>query len=355
MEEGTGEKCGYCPGGVAVIDRFSELWPERFIPVAIHCFENFSTGVMENSEYADPFVTIPGLAITSLPSAILNRAELTNPTDFIGIMTSVENIMASRSAMKVAIDRVDCDFATGHVDVKFTASACAPFPYVGVNAAAILTADGLTGTTRQWYQSNYYSKTSKESFVGDDPLMEEWWPYMKFWCEYPSKDVSPTDYQYDHVGMGIYPGFNGDDTLLDSDWSAAQSQSGTISFDMPMQQQANAFGVQDSHKTAVTVVLIRESDGSILAADRVEADRFNQELSGIEDVAAPDDDIRAAFSGGVLTIRTPRDMTVDIFSSTGIRIARINATEGVNSVPLDYNGVVIIKGDTFAKRFMTTK
>ncbi len=45
-EEGTGEKCGYCPGGAAGLEKFSDEYGERFIGIGIHCTETFNTGVM---------------------------------------------------------------------------------------------------------------------------------------------------------------------------------------------------------------------------------------------------------------------------------------------------------------------
>ncbi|MDE6668330.1 MAG: choice-of-anchor J domain-containing protein, partial [Muribaculaceae bacterium] len=81
-EEGTGEKCGYCPAGTAGLEKFSDLYGDRFIGIGVHCTDIFSTGVMESPTYADPFVNNPSFPIESLPTAILNRRMVQSPTLF---------------------------------------------------------------------------------------------------------------------------------------------------------------------------------------------------------------------------------------------------------------------------------
>lgn len=339
MEEATGEKCGYCPAGSAVMERFAEMWPSRFIPVAVHCVEGFSTGVMENPDYSVPFTSMPGLTIESLPSAIINRTVISNPTDFNAITEQTQSILDGRSAMKVRIDRVDCDFESGHVDVNFTAWTCAPFDNLNVNAAVILTADGLTGTSRQWYQKNYFSGTSKEKFLASETDGEGWWPYMKFWCEYPAEEVSPTDYSFNHIAMGIYPDFNGQE--MKSNWISDFNSN--ISFDMPKQQEPNGFGVQDTHATAVTVVLLRKSDGSILTASQVKAELFNQDLAGVEQNVCPESQVKISYKGKDLIIETAEPTAIDIYTLSGIKVAHIDAPDGTSTHKRPCGGVLIMK------------
>ena len=79
IEEFTGHKCGYCPGGDEEIEQLKELYCDHVIPVSIH------TGVFANTnssgKYTYDFRTDDGSAIgeyynpTEFPSALINRKE----------------------------------------------------------------------------------------------------------------------------------------------------------------------------------------------------------------------------------------------------------------------------------------
>ena len=343
MEEATGENCGYCPAGTAAIERFSDMYPDRFVGVAVHC-SDFSTGVMENPGYADPFMATQNIA--SLPSAVLNRGKLTNPVDYGSIDEAVKEVLKERSVARVTVDRVDCDMATGKTQVFFTSEMCAPLTGVSVNACVILSADDLTGTSRRWFQADYYSGTTEEAFLkqGDS----SWWPYMKFWCEYPSKEVSPSDRSFNDVAMGIYPDFNGDGCKLPSDWSGSLLKSESISFSMPMQEEYDGFGVQKTENTAVTVILINEGDGSVIAAARVKAEDFNKDLSGVDGTA--DDDSYVRLENGRMTVYSADASDLSVFSVDGrtLHIGKVGA--GLSVIDIDAEGIVIARlGDTIFK------
>lgn len=337
MEEGTGENCGYCPAGVAAIERFRDMYPDRFFGVGIHCTEAFSTGVMENPEYADPFVR--NLKINSLPSAVLNRSVTTSPSDFNSTDSAVKKILDGRSAARVVIDRVDCDMQTGETCVSFTSEMCAPLTGVQINACAILSADNLTGTSRKWFQSNYFSGMSKEDFLKQADV--SWWPYMKFWCEYPSQKVSPSDRMFNDVAMGVYPDFDGQGCHLPSDWNKTLRKSESISFIMPMQQEYDGFGVQKIENTAVSVVLVNGGDGTVIAATQVKAKDYNKQLSGVEYTVNNDASVR--IENNRLIVYTPEVQIIDIFSADGRQLYSGKADAGESALDLVVDGFLIVR------------
>lgn len=338
MEEATGENCGYCPSGSAAIERFGDLYPGRFIGVGVHC-SDFSTKVMENPEYADPYMV--AFNIMNLPSAVLNRKSIANPTDFAGIDEAVNQIMNSQSAGSIAIDRVDCDKTTGETTVSFRAFLCAPLTNTALNACVILSADGLVGSSRRWYQSDYYSGKSEEEFLRNADA--SWWPYMKFWCEYPSRKVSPSDRGFDHVGMGVYPDFYGEGCQLPSDWSDGKAKSESITFLMPMQKEIDGFGVQDIDKTAVTVVLLNAGDGSVLAAQQVKADDYNRDLAAVSEIESGSD-LRVWLEGDVMMLESDEDVRIEVFTADGRKVYSACAKNGISSHYIgDLHGVLILK------------
>lgn len=347
MEEATGENCGYCPAGSASIERFGDMYPGRFIGVGVHC-SDFSTGVMENPEYADPYLA--AFSITSFPSAVLNRKTIANPTDFAGIDEAVKSIMDAGSIGTIAIDRVDCDKATGETTVSFRASLCAPLTNVALNACIILSADGLTGSSRKWFQSDYYSGMSEEDFLKNADA--SWWPYMKFWCEYPSEKVSPTDRGFDHVGMGVYPDFSGDGCQLPADWSDGKAKSESITFTMPMQQEYDGFGVQDVDKTAVTVVLLNAGDGTVLAAQQVKAADYNRDLSAVSEMKSGSD-LRVWLEGDVMMLESDEDVAMEIFTADGRKVYSASAVNGISSHYIgNLHGVLIVKIGTRSMKLL---
>lgn len=281
IEDATGETCGYCPAGAAAIQKFTDEYPDRVVGIAVHC-TYFSTGVMENPDYSQPFLSSPLYSVDGLPAIVINRSVMVPGTEFAEMDNAVAAALKSPSVAHVKVDRVDCDMQTGHVDVSFSTSVNADVEGLRLNAAVALTADDLTGNSIKWYQSDYYSGTSEEGFVSKAPA--SWWPYMKFWCEYPSTKVSPTDMTFNHVAMGIYPDFNGSSYQLTTEWKKGIAENGTISFDMPMQTEENGFGVQDIEKTSVVVLILNPDTGDIVTAAKVNATDYNRELSAIQTI-----------------------------------------------------------------------
>ncbi|MDE5877864.1 MAG: choice-of-anchor J domain-containing protein [Muribaculaceae bacterium] len=271
-EEGTGEKCGYCPSGAAGLEKFSDLYGDRFIGIGIHCTDIFSTGVMEAPTYAEPFVNNPAFPIESLPTAILNRSTSQSPTLFNDLQTAVENILAESSVAETKISTVIYDDTSNEINVHFDTRLALPLTDTDLHAAVVLLADNLTGNDLKWWQYNYYSGTTKEKFLREAD--ESWWPYMQFYCEYPAQRISPTDLAFNHVAMGIWPDFNGEGCQLRKDWTDGESDSSEISFIMPMQQEANGFGVQNPTDTSVAVLIIDSRTGTIIAADKLNASSY---------------------------------------------------------------------------------
>ncbi|MBD5356948.1 MAG: hypothetical protein HDR88_08105 [Bacteroides sp.] len=322
-EEGTGEKCGYCPGGAAGIEKFSNEYGNRFIGIGIHCTSAFSTGVMESPTYAEPFVNNPYFPIVSLPSAILNRKISQSPTYFDDMDTAVAKITEETSVAETQINSVVYDEDTHTVKVRFSTRLALPLVGTDLKAAVVLLADSLTGSDIKWWQYDYYSGTSKEDFLKQ--ANESWWEYMKFYCEYPAELISPTDMTFNHVAMGIYPDFFGNGCPLRSDWTDGAVDESEISFVMPMQEVADGFGVQNPANTSVVALIFNGRTGEIIAADKAHASTY--EVTGIESIQEDAAPLRSYFidMNGVHHAVAPKGVSIKVteYSDGTIRTEKI--------------------------------
>lgn len=164
---------------------------------------------------------------------------------------------------------------------------------------------------------------------------------MKFWCEYPSQKVSPSDRMFNDVAMGVYPDFDGYGCHLPSDWNKTLRKSESISFIMPMQQEYDGFGVQKIENTAVSVVLVNGGDGTVIAATQVKAKDYNKQLSGVEYTVNNDASVR--IENNRLIVYTPEVQIIDIFSADGRQLYSGKANAGESALDLVVDGFLIVR------------
>ena len=276
MEEATGEYCAYCTRGIAALDYFSATYGDQFIGIAVHC-GGYSTGVMEFDSY-DPLLNE---GITGFPSAVFNRAEVTDPaTESI-----VKRLINKETPAKIEIAELVYNpevSETITINYQTTLGYSATDPNIGV--AAVVIADGLTGTNTQlWCQSNAYSYEyghSKSSITSQ--FGAAWWPYFE-WIVNSKSTI--TDIEFNHVACGIYNDYYGETGALKGTYNMGQPKTGTLSFDMPLQTKANGPGVQDVTKTSVAVLLIDLNSGEIIGGDKIHYEEYSK-VNSLGEVAA---------------------------------------------------------------------
>lgn len=349
-EEGTGEKCGYCPAGTAGIEKFSDMFGDRFIGIAIHC-TSFSTRVMENAEYADPFVYNERFPLTGLPAAILNRSASVSPTTYNALQNEVARQLNVNSVAQTEITETLFDNSTFEMTVRFKTQLALPLTSTQLNAAVVLLADSLTGNTKNWYQTNYFSGMSETELV--NMAGEDWWPYMKFYCEYPTSSISPTDHRFNHVAMGIYPDYNGDGCPLQADWNSDESCENEISFKIPMQETADGFGVQNVDNTSVVVLVIDSRNGEIIAADKMSACDY-ENGSGVEEIPS-EVEIDVSQTPDSLVISAEEGAYVGVYSLMGNLLSAGYASNSTYVVNIPRNQNPLIVNAVIGGRTMTRK
>lgn len=143
VEQFTGTGCGNCPSGHVAMHNMHNLYGDQFIGIALHQFNQ--SDPMYNASY--------DLGFTSAPQCMVNRSS--------GVLAPYEQMpeVLKASLDEIALTDVTVTGTFAEEDTKVNATASVESLVAGdYNIAFMLTADGLTGTTKSWKQSNYFCK-----------------------------------------------------------------------------------------------------------------------------------------------------------------------------------------------------
>lgn len=143
VEQFTGTGCGNCPSGHVAMHNMHNLYGDQFIGIALHQFN--ASDPMYNASY--------DLGFTGAPQCMVNRSS--------GVLAPYEQMpeVLKASLDEIALTDVTVTGTFAEEDTKVNATASVESLVAGdYNIAFMLTADGLTGTTKSWKQSNYFCK-----------------------------------------------------------------------------------------------------------------------------------------------------------------------------------------------------
>lgn len=143
VEQFTGTGCGNCPSGHVAMHNMHNLYGDQFIGIALHQFNQ--SDPMYNASY--------DLGFTGAPQCMVNRSS--------GVLAPYEQMpeVLKASLDEIALTDVTVTGTFAEEDTKVNATASVESLVAGdYNIAFMLTADGLTGTTTSWKQSNYFCK-----------------------------------------------------------------------------------------------------------------------------------------------------------------------------------------------------
>lgn len=142
-EQFTGTGCGNCPSGHVAMHNMHNLYGDQFIGIALHQFN--ASDPMYNASY--------DLGFTGAPQCMVNRSS--------GVLAPYEQMpeVLKASLDEIALTDVTITGTFVEEDTKVNATASVESLVAGdYDIAFMLTADGLTGTTKSWKQSNYFCK-----------------------------------------------------------------------------------------------------------------------------------------------------------------------------------------------------
>lgn len=203
-EEGTGTWCGWCPRGTVYMDQYKAEYGQYWAGIAVH-----NGDPMVVTEYDNGI----GALIGGYPSALVDRGGDVDPSamsnDFFSRLQTAPTALISND--------ITWDDATRQLDVTVNANfqAAANNNY---RLACVLTEDGVTGTTSQWAQANYYAGGGNGPMGGYENL---------------PNPVPASQMIYDHVARAIEPSFAGDNSVFPATVNNGETHSGTYSFTLP--------------------------------------------------------------------------------------------------------------------------
>ncbi|MBR1712811.1 MAG: hypothetical protein IJ722_05355 [Alloprevotella sp.] len=151
LEEYTGTWCGYCPRGYVGLEEMDRLHPDDFIAISYH-----------NSDPME-IMSVNSFPVTvgSFPTAHLDRVKFTDA--YHGDTQAnlgIEKTWLERCEVEAPANvDVEAQWDEAEENIRITAHVqffgdYANNPYL---LAYVLTADGLTGSSSDWLQSNYYA------------------------------------------------------------------------------------------------------------------------------------------------------------------------------------------------------
>lgn len=247
LEEYTGTWCGYCPRGFVGLEEMNRLHPDDFIGISYHNKDPME--IMSTAQYPN---SVPGF-----PAAFLDRVTPVDAFSGIGsgkvwgIETAWElycNIMAPAE--------VDV-FSQWTEDSVLTATASVSFPVeredCPYEVGFVLLSDGLTGTSGNWRQANYYSG-------------ESGWPSSMDEFVNGGSYVGGLTYNFVIIDRS---GVSGIENSLHAPIVADLPQ--TVSYQFDIRNIRNTSGdkvVQDKNNLNVVALLFDKNTGSILNANK---------------------------------------------------------------------------------------
>ncbi len=164
VEEFTGTWCGWCPRGIVGMQKVNEQFPDKAITLVIH-----GDDPMAVSDY--------GTSAGSYPMAYVDRAISADP--YYGISgdkpAGICDLVGERNAIlaEASVKLQQPTLAkSGSISFKADVTFYYDNPKAPYAMGYVLVADGLTGTGRDWAQSNNYSGATED--YGDDALLKSW-------------------------------------------------------------------------------------------------------------------------------------------------------------------------------------
>jgi len=182
VEEGTGAWCQWCPRGDIYGRELAENYPDEAVFVAVH-----GGDAMEDMEY------YTGTALSSLPSARIDRASVSTLDPFNGIHSDMSSRLSMVAPASVGVS-TNWDASSRNLTITITADFAVSLSG-DYRLAAIVVEDGVTGPPPEYDQSNSYSGGANGPMGGYENL--------------PSP-VSGNRMVYNHVGRSVPGGYNGE-------------------------------------------------------------------------------------------------------------------------------------------------
>jgi thiol-disulfide isomerase/thioredoxin len=287
IEEFTGTWCGWCPYGIAGMKSAHKKYGDKVVLIAAH-----ASDIMAIDDYS-PILSL----VSSYPSAFFNREVSFYPN------SSNMSILIDQSLHRTTVADIDTKAYWDSEDQKgINLYTTTTFVYDSNEAnygiAYVLLANGLTGTTASWAQSNNLSGQS-----GSDTEMLEWY----------TSGSKVTGLKYDHVAIGACGIKEGLEESLAPQITAGKEQK----FAYTLSIEGNSL-VQDKSQLSVVTLLVDNTTGIIMNATQTK--------------------IEAPEANNINGITSSTNQTVKYYNLQGQEVGD------------DYRGIVVTKGRKMLRR-----
>ncbi|CCY83767.1 putative uncharacterized protein [Prevotella sp. CAG:1185] len=293
-EEFTATGCPYCTRGYAGMDALHDKYPDRFIGIAVHGDVNYSDP-MRITDYNTVMSGIGGF-----PTALLNRINEVDPYfgsssgTLLGIVNDVESYMGPAEAEVVVSPVWNENQTVIEVNTNVT------FLYNGDTApyalGYVLLADGLTGTSYNWWQYNgYYGTTG----LATEPYLNAWTTrgtiVEGMFQDYYGNSIDACmvqDMVYDHIAIKATSVSKGVSGSIKAPIVADQVQTHTTTFNLSngVKSKTGDNLLQDKSKLKVVALLFNTKTGEIVNAAQSEIAPYGS--TGIENVSNSADNVK---------------------------------------------------------------
>ena len=258
VEEFTGTGCGYCPRGLVGMEKLRQTFGDRFIGIGIHQYNTSDAMYIANYPYLD---------FGGAPSCRIDRGDVIDP--YYGSSNDICDDFRAEMNIPAMVDvkvfgTVDDDLT----EVKATATVEPLFDTSDYNLELALVADGLSGSTSAWWQSNYYSSASASQQPAD----------LAIFCKggkYGQSTVK--NYVFNDVAVGTSYNQNGvNQAPALGTMTGGEKRKVSYTLSLPTKATLRT-ALKKSTATIYVVALVIDKDGTIANAAKTEV-LFESEL-----------------------------------------------------------------------------
>ena len=264
VEEFTGTGCGWCPRGLIGMEKLRSTYGDRFIGIGIHQFNN--TDAMYLAQY-------PDLKWSGAPSCRINRGAEIDP--YYGSGDDICDDFIAEMNQPAFVDVDVC----GTMDEAMTEVAAKAYinsiyDADGYALELALVADGLSGSTSAWWQSNYYS-SQPTSQVPED---------LRVFCsggKYGSNSVKGFVFNDVAIGTSYYNGVNQVEAL--GALTAGETREVSYTLSMPTKATLRTALKKSTASVYVVALVVEKSTGRIVnAAKRLVGEDINAGVKAVQ-------------------------------------------------------------------------
>ena len=325
LEEETGQACQNCPLGHLMIEKLSEAYGNRFIPVCYHTYygDSFENGMTDYAQYYLGLNAAPTATIQRSARAYSPMLSVTEDGTTRYIYTSSENPLwfdvvaeefASQTYAQVDI-AVSLEEGTNNLNVDYNVKFALDKEGTNLGLFFIVTEDKLSG----YQQNGFYS-------INDENLGE--WQAGGL---YGRKIVMP--YEFNDVATALIGNYaTGILGYIPENVSGSEEYTGTYTIgnaEMPY--------AKDLNNCAVVCVLLDANTGEVVNAAKAQVGGD----SGVESVEQDNFGIEISSLDDAVIVNTNGSAIVNIYTADG-SLVKSASILGNATIPTGRSGIVIV-------------